>query len=143
MVLKGTYLTSPDGLAHNDDFGQLSAWYVLNAIGFNQVAPGENLWHIGSPIFDEISIPLDPEYHSCSIDKTFTIKTDNNSADNLYVQSATLNGQSLERPWIRHEELIAGGVLELKMGPARSKWGSDPSVRPPSLSRGEFPPAIR
>ena len=55
MVLKGTYLTTPDGLAHNDDFGQLSAWYVLNAIGFNQVAPGENLWHIGSPIFDEIT----------------------------------------------------------------------------------------
>lgn len=142
MVLKGTYLTSPDGLAHNDDFGQLSAWYVLNAIGFNQVAPGENLWHIGSPIFDEISIPLDPEYHSCSVDQKFTIKTENNSADNIYVQSATLNGQPMDRAWIKHEELIAGGELVLFMGPVESSWGSDPSVRPPSLSRGEFPPLI-
>ena len=76
------------------------------------------------------------------LDKKFTIKTENNSADNIYVQSATLNGQPMDRPWIKHEELISGGNLSLIMGSAPSSWGSDPSNRPPSTSRGDFPPLI-
>jgi predicted alpha-1,2-mannosidase len=141
-VLDGAYGTDYNGLAHNDDFGQLSAWYVLNAIGINPVAPGENLWHIGSPVFDEIKIVLNPQYHLCSKSKTFTITAQNNSPKNFYIQSATLNGKPLNRPWITHEELISGGTLNLEMGPSESTWGSEPSNRPPSQSKGTFPPAI-
>jgi predicted alpha-1,2-mannosidase len=141
-VLDGAYGIGPEGLAHNDDFGQLSAWYVLNAIGLNQVAPGENLWHIGSPVFDEMAIQLDPKFHSCSIDKTFVIMAENNSPENLYIQSATLNGKSINRPWLLHEELISGGELKLIMGQTESSWGSERKNRPPSLSKGEFPGAL-
>jgi predicted alpha-1,2-mannosidase len=141
-ILERAYSTGNNGLCGSDDVGQISAWYVLNAIGLNPVAPGENLWHIGSPIFNEIVITLDPEYHICSVGDKFIIKAENNSPENIYIQSATLNGQPLSRPWIKHEELISGGVLELKMGPSRSTWGSDPAAKPPSLSRGDFPSAI-
>ncbi|MHC4855531.1 MAG: GH92 family glycosyl hydrolase [Planctomycetota bacterium] len=141
-VLDGAYGTTYEGLAHNDDFGQLSAWYVLNAIGFNPVAPGENVWHIGSPVFDEITITLDSKYHKRTKAKTFTITAENNSPKNVYIQSAILNGKPLNRPWITHEELISGGNLKFEMGPSRSPWGSDRKNRPPSLSNGVFPPAI-
>ena len=143
QVLENAYGTGPDGLAHNDDFGQLSAWYVLNAIGLNQVAPGENVWHIGSPIFDEITIPLNQQYHIRSVAKNFTIKAVNNSAENMYVQSATLNGQPLERCWITHEELISGGELVLVMGSETSLWGSEKANRPPSLSKNDFPGPLK
>ncbi len=142
-VLDGAYGTDHEGLAHNDDFGQLSAWYVLNAIGFNPVAPGENVWHIGSPVFEEIEIILDPSYHPRTNKKTFSIIAENNSEENIYIQSATLNGQPLNRPWITHEELIYGGTLHLVMGSSESTWGSGKRNRPPSLSNGKFPAAVR
>ena len=142
-VLDGAYGTDHEGLAHNDDFGQLSAWYVLNAMGFNPVAPGENVWHIGSPVFNEIEIKLDPQYHLRKKKKTFTIIAENNSVKNIYIQSATLNGQPLDRAWITHEELISGGTLRLVMGPSKSRWGSDKNSRPPSVSHGTFPNAVK
>ena len=91
QVLDRAYGTDEFGLPHNDDFGQLSAWYILNAIGLNPVAPGENLWHIGSPVFDEVVIPLNSNYHRRTIADTFTITAENNSPTNMYIQSATLN----------------------------------------------------
>jgi putative alpha-1,2-mannosidase len=142
-VLDNAYGTDHNGLAHNDDFGQLSAWYVLNAMGINPVAPGENVWHIGSPIFDELVINLDEQYHLRTNGKTFKIVAKNNATENYYIQSATLNGKPLNRPWIKHEEMISGGTLELVMGPKESKWGSARSNRPPSVSRGTFPKAIK
>jgi len=141
-VLDGAYGTDHNGLAHNDDFGQLSAWYVLNAIGLNPVAPGENIWHIGSPIFDEIEIKLNEQYHPRTKAKTFKIVAQNNSPENYYIQSASLNDQPLNRPWITHEELISGGILKLVMGPKESTWGSAKKDRPPSLSNGTFPKAL-
>ncbi|MDH4203637.1 MAG: glycoside hydrolase family 92 protein [Phycisphaerae bacterium] len=85
---------------------------------------------------------LNSEYHLCSKSKTFTITAQNNSPKNYYIQSATLNGKPLYRPWITHEELISGGTLNLVMGPSESTWGSESSNRPPSLSNGVFPPAV-
>ena len=68
--------------------------------------------------------------------KTFVIKADNNSAKNKYIQSATLNGQSLRKPWFRHSDIVNGATLELKMGPRPNKeWGSKPEDAPPSMSR--------
>jgi putative alpha-1,2-mannosidase len=84
---------------------------------------------IGSPLFDEATVQLDPHYYKGG---KFAVRTRNNSARNLYVQSATLNGKPLNRAWLRHAEVVAGGVLELVMGPQPNEsWGSALSELPP------------
>jgi predicted alpha-1,2-mannosidase len=125
------YGTGVRGLCGNEDVGQMSAWYVLAATGFHPVCPGDNVYLIGSPLFDRVTISLDPNYYSGG---EFTVITLNNSADNIYVQSAHLNGVPLERAWITHNEITAGGTLELLMGSdPNMSWGSGPENRPPSL----------
>ena len=99
----------------------MSAWYVLGAMGIYPVAPGDGVYQLSSPVFDRISISLDPEVYRGNV---FVIEAVNNSAENVYIQSATLNGQPLNRPWITHEELVRGGTLALVMGPAPSLWGT-------------------
>ena len=115
-VLKEQYRNEPDGLSGNEDCGQMSAWYILNSMGFYQVCPGKPVYSIGRPIFDKTVINL-PE------GKTFTIVTKNNSADNKYIESATLNGEPLDKPFLEHKDIAAGGVLEITMTGQPTKWG--------------------
>jgi putative alpha-1,2-mannosidase len=107
----------------------MSAWYILSAIGFHPVSPVDGIYVIGSPLFDEVTLRLDPKYcHG----RTFTVRTRNNSAHNVYVQSAMLNGKPLTRAWLRHSEVIDGGTLELTMGPEPNEQrGSAPEDLPP------------
>ena len=134
VVMDHAYGPGVKGLCGNEDVGQMSAWYILSAIGFHPVSPVDGVYIIGSPLFDEVSIKLDSHYYT---GKTFTVKTRNNSAENVYVQSATLNGQPLNRAWLRHEEVVAGGTLELVMGPKPNEsWGSASDELPPR----NFPP---
>ena len=129
VVMDHAYGPGVKGLCGNEDVGQMSAWYILSAIGFHPVSPVDGVYIIGSPLFDEVSIKLDSHYYT---GKTFTVKTRNNSAENVYVQSATLNGQPLNRAWLRHEEVVAGGTLELVMGPKPNEsWGSASDELPP------------
>ncbi|MBT3193405.1 MAG: glycoside hydrolase family 92 protein [Verrucomicrobia bacterium] len=109
------YGPGPFGLCGNEDVGQMSAWYVLAAMGIHPVCPGDGTYQITSPVFERIEIALDSEYHS---GKTFTILARDNSAENIYIQAMTLNGEPLTRFWLSHEEITAGGILELKMGAA-------------------------
>jgi putative alpha-1,2-mannosidase len=89
----------------------------------------DGIYVIGSPLFEEVTFRLDPHFES---GKTFTILARNNSAENMYVQSATLNGKPLNRAWLRHSEVADGGVLELVMGPKPNEnWGSAPDELPP------------
>lgn len=116
------YGTGPYGLCGNEDVGQLSAWYVLAAIGLHPVCPGDGLYQLTSPVFDGITIQLDSAYYS---GKTFRVIAHNNSPDNLYIQSAKLNGKPLRRSWLQHHEVVEGGVLEFEMGPSPNhKWGT-------------------
>ena len=116
------YFNAPDGLCGNDDCGQMSAWYVLSALGFYPVNPTSCVYVIGSPLVSKATIHLDARYHK---GRTFTILAKNNSAQNMYVQSATLNGKPLTRSWFSHAELVAGGELILNMGPKPNKsWGA-------------------
>lgn len=108
-ILLTLYRNAPDGLCGNEDCGQMSAWYLLNAMGFYQVCPGIPVYSIGRPLFAECTLRL-PE------GRTFTIRTEDNSRKNKYVKSATLNGKRLKHLFFTHEELMRGGVLELKMG---------------------------
>lgn len=123
------------GYGGDEDQGQGSGVSMLMALGLFQVRGGcgiEPVYEITSPIFDRITIELDPEYYP---GKKFEIVARNNSPDNVYIQSARLDGKPLTRPWIYHHELVDGGQLELKLGPKPNRaWGSRPEDAPPSMS---------
>ena len=132
FVLNNAYKNSVYGICGNDDVGQMSAWYVLSAIGFYPVSPVDGVYIIGSPLFDKVTIQLDPRYYQ---GRTFTVLAKNDSPKNIYIQSAKLNGKALDRAWIRHDEIVAGGTLEFMMGPEPNKsWAAGAGQLPPSLS---------
>lgn len=122
------YDNSPEGLDGNDDCGQISAWYVWSALGLYPVNPASGIYVIGSPLVQKAVIRLDPRFYKGG---TFTIITRSNThyapaarMDN-YIQSAKLNGEPLNRPWITHDEIANGGTLELEMGILPNKaWGT-------------------
>jgi predicted alpha-1,2-mannosidase len=107
-VLQTLYFDDPNGLSGNEDCGEMSAWYVLNSMGFYSYCPGIPEYSIGRPLFDEVKIHLENG-------KIFTIRTVNNSAVNKYVESARLNGKKLATLFFSHKELMEGGVLEITM----------------------------
>ncbi len=120
-IARKAYDTGPDGLVGNEDAGQMSAWFVLAASGLHPLAPGDGRWQITAPLFPRIEIALDPEFASGA---TFTVECENFSEENVYIQSATLNGAVHEKAYLTHEDLANGGVLELEMGPEPNvSWG--------------------
>jgi len=116
QVMDELYRTGPGGICGNEDMGSLSSWYVLSALGFYPVTPGEAVYAIGSPLFGKASIHMDNG-------KTFTIEAQQNSSENKYIQWATLNGKPLERTWLSHSEITAGGTLVFRMGLEPNKNG--------------------
>ena len=116
QVFKELYQDTPDGLSGNEDCGQMSAWYILNAMGFYQVCPGKPVYSIGRPLFDRVVINL-------ADNKSFTIVSKNNSEENKYIQSVTLNGKSLNTPFFSHQDIVSGGRLEIVMTDKPTKWG--------------------
>ena len=131
-VCDRAYKTGPHGLIGNEDVGQMSAWYVLASAGFHPVCPGDGVYILGSPSFSKVTLRLDADFYK---GKTFVVLAKNNAKENLYIQSAKLNGKPLLRAWITHVEVVNGGTLELEMGPQPNKeWGSAPQFAPPSLS---------
>lgn len=112
-ICRKAYKTGVRGLCGNDDVGQMSAWYVLSAIGIHPICPGDGKYYLTSPLFRETKIRLDPRF--CK-GKEFVIRANHLSDENGYIQSATLNGRPLTRYWITHQELSAGGVLALQFG---------------------------
>jgi predicted alpha-1,2-mannosidase len=120
-ICKRAYHNNVNGLVGNDDVGQLSAWYVLSASGLYPVCPGDNRYEITSPVFNKVEIKLDPKYAK---GETFTVVANNNSEENIYIQSAKLNGTEWNNCWLNHQQITAGGVLELEMGNQPNKnWG--------------------
>jgi predicted alpha-1,2-mannosidase len=107
-IMSKLYRDSVDGLAGNDDAGQMSAWYVLSAMGFYPVTPGVPRYAIGTPRFDEMTLHLDSG-------KALHIRAKGAEAGRFYVRSVRLNGRLLDRPWILHSELMAGGELVFAM----------------------------
>jgi predicted alpha-1,2-mannosidase len=126
------YRTGPGGLCGNEDMGSLSSWYVLSAMGIYPVCPGQNIYIIGSPLFEEASIKLNSPYDAGE----FTIKANRVSSVNRYIQSATLNGEPMSKTWLSHEEITGGGTLIFEMGPEPNMdWGSSMADIPPSMTR--------
>jgi len=130
-VMDELYHDGPDGLCGNEDMGQMSAWYVLSAMGFYPVAPGQNVYVVGSPAFGRVVLHLDENYYGA--DKLI-IETTGNSPTNKYIQSATLNGKALDRPWFNHDAVKNGATMTFQMGPNPDTiWGSRPEDAPPSM----------
>ena len=120
-ICSRAYHNSVEGLVGNEDVGQMSAWYVLTATGFHPIAAGNLRYEITSPVFSKVVIQTDKKYAS---GKTFTIIAKNNSAKNIYIQSATLNGKPYPFCFISHSAIAAGGILELQMGGEPNEgWG--------------------
>jgi len=127
-ILSSAYHNDVNGIVGNDDVGQMSAWYVLSAMGFYPVCPGDNTYILGSPLFSKVTLRLDPKWHK---GETFMVIAKNQAANHYYVQSAKLNGTSLLRAWITHSEIVSGGTLEFVMGPEPNlQWGTRPEDIP-------------
>jgi predicted alpha-1,2-mannosidase len=132
-ILNQAYKPQVSGICGNDDVGQMSAWYVLSAMGFYPVCPGSNVYILGSPLFSRTTIRLDPKWHAGT---NFTIVAKDNSPENIYVRSARLNGKAITRAWITHDEIVSGATLELTMGSAPNvEWGTDPADLPPDTMK--------
>ncbi len=116
-ILDTQYNTTPNGLSGNEDCGQMSAWYALSSIGLYPLNPASGNYEIGSPIFEKTTIPL-PEK------KSFVIEAENVSDKNIYIQSATLNGEAFNQTFISHQQITEGGTLHFVMGEVPNKtWG--------------------
>ena len=113
-VLSTLYSAKPDGLSGNEDVGQMSSWYILSSLGFYEVEPASARYWFGSPIFDKAQIEVPGG--------TFTVIAENNSAENRYIQSITLNGKAYTKGYIEHKDIAAGGELVLKMGSEPKVW---------------------
>lgn len=118
-ILETEYLPVPGGLSGNDDAGQMSAWYVFGALGFYPVCPATPYYAIGSPVFPRAEIAV-------GNGRTFTIEAEGTSPENIYIQSATLNGKPYNKSYISHSDITGGGVLRFVMGPRPNPaWGTE------------------
>ncbi len=116
-VLYTLYHNDPNGLSGNEDCGQMSAWYILNAMGFYQPCPGNPTWSIGRPVFDKVVINLPNG-------KIFEISTIGQKRQNKYIQSVTLNGKPLNKPFFAHKDIMNGGKMIITMSSRPTKWGT-------------------
>jgi predicted alpha-1,2-mannosidase len=129
QILSTLYDASPAGIPGNEDCGQMSAWYVFSALGFYPVCPGSMQYVIGRPSLPEAVL-------SVGAGRTFTVRADNLSGSNLYIQSATLNGAPYDKAYIRHEDIVRGGTLTFVMGPRPNPaWATAAQSVPYSMTR--------
>ena len=131
-VQNSLYLSKPDGMHGNDDIGQMSAWYVLSSLGFYSATHGDGLYYIGTPMFKNTKVN-----HP---NGTLTIKANNVSDENMYIQSLTLNGATYTKNYLEHAAIFsADAVLEFEMGNTPNKaWGSAENDLPPSMIDEKF-----
>ena len=123
QTLGELYRNAPDGLSGNEDVGQMSAWYILSAMGIYQVEPAGGKYVFGSPLFPEVTMKV-------GNGKTFTIKAHDVSNENIYIQNARLNGKPYSRSYIMYDDIVRGGTLEFQMGPQPSSFGTNKKDRP-------------
>jgi predicted alpha-1,2-mannosidase len=121
------YKLAPDGLltTMDDDAGTMAAMYVSAAMGIFPMTPGDSTFQIGTPFFEKMTLEL-------GNGKTFVINAQNVSPDNYYIQSASLNGGSLDRTWLDYSEIAQGGEVTFVMGAEPSAWAEDGALAPSS-----------
>ena len=135
MLLDTFFTDNLFGIPGDEDGGGMSSYVMFSMMGFFQVTPGVPVYTIASPVFEESTIELPNG-------KQFTVIAEGSSKENKYIQSATLNGEELNKPWFSHTDLIGGGTLKLIMGAQPNKqWGSDLKDAPPSAI--EYTPLLK
>ena len=114
QILSTLYHDNERGISGNEDAGQMSAWYVLSAMGFYSVTPGMDYYVIGSPLFDKVTINLENG-------KKFVIEAKNNSPENIYIQSVSMNGKPYTKSYIKHSDIVSGVKFVVVMGDRPNK----------------------
>jgi predicted alpha-1,2-mannosidase len=128
-VLTNLYSATPDGYCGDEDNGQTSAWYVFSSLGFYPVTPGVDEYVLGSPLFDKATLTL-------RSGNEFTITAKNNSQNNFYIESTTLNGKAHSKNFIKYDDIQNGGTLEFDLSNVPNKnRGSSLISSPFSLSQ--------
>ena len=122
-IMNNLYRDDIDGLCGNEDVGQMSAWFILSSLGLYQVEPAGGKYVFGSPLFNEATLHVGKG-------KTFRIVAHNNSPENIYIQSARLNGKPYTRSYLLFRDLMRGGTLEFIMGNQPSPFGAKVKDRP-------------
>ena len=128
-IMNDLYDDTQNGIDGNEDCGQMSAWYVMSAMGIYAVTPGMDYYVIGSPLFDRAVINLENG-------NQFEIIAENNGEGNVYIQSATLNGKPYTKSYLKHADIMAGGKFIFEMGPEPNReWGAKKEDRPYSAKK--------
>ena len=131
QIMSRLYNSSEKGFPGDEDQGGMSSWYVLSALGLYSVCPGTDQYVLGSPLFNKHTITLENG-------NEFVIIAEGNSPENIYIQSATLNGRELTTNYITYTDIVDGGVLHLVMGSTPNKErGTKKFAAPFSLSDPE------
>ncbi|UYQ91782.1 GH92 family glycosyl hydrolase [Chitinophaga horti] len=127
-VMNRLYKATPDGYCGDEDNGQTSAWYVFSALGFYPVCPGTDQYVLGAPLFKKATLHLENG-------KTFTITAPANSEQNRYVKAVQFNGKALDKNWISHFDVMAGGKMNVNMSATPEKTrGTTKAAYPYSFS---------
>ena len=131
QITSRLYNSSERGYPGDEDQGGMSSWYILSSLGIYSVCPGTDQYVLGSPVFRKATITMEDG-------RKFTIEAADNSPENVYIQSATLNGKPLEKNWITYGDIARGGVMRFEMGPEPNKSRcTSKEASPFSLSRPE------
>ena len=127
MLLDLEYDDQPDGLAGNEDCGQMSAWYLISSLGFYAVDPVSGNYVFGTPLFDRAEVEL-------GNGKTLVVEAKRNAATDQYIQSVDFNGKPYTKLWFRHADVANGAIIVFTMGSQPNPdFGSGESAMPPSL----------
>ncbi|WP_251151760.1 GH92 family glycosyl hydrolase [Cellulosimicrobium sp. Marseille-Q4280] len=121
------FTDGPDGVTGNDDLGTMSAWHVLSSIGVYPIVPGTDLWGLTTPLFDDVTITLDPDVFGRD---ALHLTADGVAPDAHYTQSVSLGGEALDRAWVTGDELTSAGTLDVTVGSEPSAWATAPEVSP-------------
>jgi predicted alpha-1,2-mannosidase len=134
-IMSKLYSAGESGYPGDEDEGAMSSWYVLSAMGIYSVCPGTDQYVLGSPVFNKCTVTLENG-------RKFAIEAEGNSPENVYIQSATLDGQPYDLDYITYGDIARGGVLHLVMGPRPNRsHGIAPADRPFSVSTDPGAPA--
>jgi predicted alpha-1,2-mannosidase len=127
QLLDLEYDDQPDGLAGNEDCGQMSAWYVISALGFYAVDPASGNYVFGTPLFDRAEVDL-------GTGKKLVVEARRHSPGDQYVQSVTFNGRPYPKVWFRHADIANGATIVFTMGAKPNEaFGAGAAAVPPSF----------
>lgn len=128
-IMLTQYGNKPNSLCGNDDCGQMSAWYLFNTMGFYPIAPSSNIYTIGTPGAKKVTLKL-------ADGKTFITRAENYSPENMYIQSAFLNGKEWNKTYLTYDQIKEGGELVFVLGDRPNKnWGVGTGSIPPSITK--------